>query len=699
MDSAWALRCSTALVLVFLSSASKDEAMLEQRDVTFDLDKLIQGFQQPESFMLQKEVDLADIDPKEFPMQQMIVDPPDHLMRGESVPGVLTPRGSRPRFGPRSFPSLEQYPVQFPLSRPTSDNIQAICLQGDHRPRYPNSYFPNSGFGQQRRRAAAVNNAEAWFSTCCKENQTSETDVVLCCATQAWELSVELFCEEDGSVKDRLYHCCKRRGTDRLSCFNDDASNPNYEATEVLPVPSLPSAANFIFEPNNCQRFWVALGMQQMIVDPPDHLMRGEFVPEALTPRGSRPRFGPRSFPSLEKYPVQFPLSRPTSDNIQAICLQGDHRPRYPNSYFPNSGFGQQRRRAAAVNNAEAWFSTCCKENQTSETDVVLCCATQAWELSIELFCEKDGSVKDRLYHCCKRRGTDRLSCFNDDASNPNYEATEVLPVPSLPSAANFIFEPNNCQRKPMAQYIPRAGRRMTVGKHFTSQKPDINFPPGRPTADNIESLCSNQKLRPLYNVKCLPSNGYDELARQAKTINRLEKGFKQCCRKTQGMLNCADQKWRQELHRFCVAMNSKHEPVDLHCCFSRESEDDAYSCFQTASPDPQYNMTSAPEELSLDKICDLHNIIKKRLPVGVPLKTFVSQCCPLSEQDTTTCLVQKLDEISQNLCSSEKTSSPAVRRCCKMTSQEEISQCVSKIVMNAIAKAAKKMRKRCPIS
>lgn len=80
-----------------------------------------------------------------------------------------------------------------------------------------------------------------------------------------------------------------------------------------------------------------------------------------------------------------------------------------------------------------------------------------------------------------------------------------------------------------------------------TSQKIDINFPPGRPTADNIESICQNQKLRPLYSVKCLPRSDYEWLTRQAKTINRIEKGFKQCCKKKMEMLSCADRKVRQE--------------------------------------------------------------------------------------------------------------------------------------------------------
>ena len=99
-------------------------------------------------------------------------------------------------------------------------------------------------------------------------------------------------------------------------------------------------------------------------------------------------------------------------------------------------------------------------------------------------------------------------------------------------------------------QMIPRSlkvnkGKKVKIPS--ASQKVDINFPPGRPTTDNIKSICQNQKLRPLYSVKCLAGSDYEWLTRQAKTINRIEKGFKQCCKKKMGMFSCADRKVRQE--------------------------------------------------------------------------------------------------------------------------------------------------------
>lgn len=103
--------------------------------------------------------------------------------------------------------------------------------------------------------------------------------------------------------------------------------------------------------------------------------------------------------------------------------------------------------------------------------------------------------------------------------------------------------------RSVMTPHSVRA-RRKKEKKPSASQKVDINFPPGRPTAEVIESLCSNQKLRPLYTINCLPGVGYGWLARQAKTINRIEKGFKQCCKKKQNVLNCADGKVKQDMYK-----------------------------------------------------------------------------------------------------------------------------------------------------
>lgn len=105
-----------------------------------------------------------------------------------------------------------------------------------------------------------------------------------------------------------------------------------------------------------------------------------------------------------------------------------------------------------------------------------------------------------------------------------------------------------------MAPKSVRGNRRKKVKEPSSSLKVDINFPPGRPHPDTINSLCKYQKLRPLYAVKCLPGQGYGWLARQAKTINRIEKGFKRCCKVNRNVLKCADDKVKHETIKLLFA-------------------------------------------------------------------------------------------------------------------------------------------------
>ncbi|XP_075868546.1 extracellular matrix protein 1-like [Nelusetta ayraudi] len=443
------------------------------------------------------------------------------------------------------------------------------------------------------------------------------------------------------------------------------------------------------------------------LLDPAESAIKQREVvpnfPNGFVPRDP-PGFGVRSFGGapIRSYEVQFPLARPSSGKLQAICLHSERRPRYPQSYFPRSGFGQLKRRGSAVNRAETWFTTCCQNNETWPMELTLCCVTKAWDLSVKLFCEEEFSVKDRHYDCCKLKGSNRIECFNNNAPNPNYDPTEALPVPPLELSDNSNFDHNVCQRlydgdAAATLTSVRGYRRKKVKEPSSSLRVDINFPPARPRPDTIDSLCRNQKLRPLYAVKCLSGVEYQWLALQAKTVNRLEKGFKQCCKSNRNVLDCADNKWRQELDRYC-----RGDSVDFQCCSPGDGAVDRYTCFQNIAPSPHYNTTSPNEELSLEKVCDLHKVMKKKLPAGFALKTFVNQCCPLSGQERSNCFDQRLQETAKDLCLKKKVSPPAVRRCCRTASQDA-SECVSNILMEAITKAAnstgQKKRKRCPLS
>lgn len=409
-----------------------------------------------------------------------------------------------------------------------------------------------------------------------------------------------------------------------------------------------------------------------------------------FSPRASRPHSSAPVAP-VEKYPVHFPLARPSSENIQAICLHGEHRRRYPESYFPASGYGVYKRQADAVNTLEAWFQKCCRDNQTEE--LTLCCATQAWEKSVSHFCKVGFTIKAPHFHCCKIRGSERLSCFENAAKDPSYSPTEEEPVQPVPPKAKFTFDAQSC---PEAAVIPHSirgnGRKKEKKAPAPSLTVDMAFPLAAPTDSNIQSLCRNQKLRPLYSIKCVAGLGYNLVARQAKTTNRLERGFKQCCKNKQNTLRCAQKSWEGEMKKFCLG--SKGKKIDFPCCDGGVQ----FECFRNMSVDPEYIKTVLTESLSLDNVCDTHKVITKRFPVGFPLKTVVNKCCQQSGAERSTCITQALKEQFAAVCASRRTSPPSVRRCCRESSE----QCFNEILLDAITKATSishQKKKRCPVS
>lgn len=71
--------------------------------------------------------------------------------------------------------------IPFPLARPTTNNILAICQYNNLRPRYTKDKLPE--YGYLHRQADAINQLESWFAVCCS-NGTQDEEVTLCCAQQ-----------------------------------------------------------------------------------------------------------------------------------------------------------------------------------------------------------------------------------------------------------------------------------------------------------------------------------------------------------------------------------------------------------------------------------------------------------------------------------------------------------------------------------
>ncbi|XP_046906139.1 extracellular matrix protein 1-like isoform X2 [Hypomesus transpacificus] len=683
MGWSWAVACSLAFVLVFVRSESEES--LEYPD------------------MLQRPLELWEMwDPIEFPdMLQREAPPHPDVIRAvkersravvaqiEVTPDLDAdpiPQGGqalRPRsFGPPSHedPLLQ---IPFPPAQPSVDNLQAICFQDNRRPRYPPSSLPQSGFGYLHRQAGAINRVESWYNECCQGNETQEQEVKLCCVRQAWEENLKQYCEEEFSIKTSHYHCCKKQGEARLSCFRGEAPNPTYQDVETL----VQTEPGFTFDPNTCQRY--AEKREASRLD-------GTALPQTSMTMDPGTNGNPQGRPMLDlpHSHVLFPPAQPSAHNLRAICFLGNRRPRY--SALSSTGFGHLIEAGNAINRLESWYNECCQGNETQEQEVKLCCVRQAWEKTLKQYCEENSMVNRKQPPCCMETGEEYLSCFRDNAPNPTYQDVETLKK----TEPVFTFDPNTCQRSVLG---PRSIKddRPREPLRATTQAADINFPPGRPSTDNIQSVCRFGKLRPLYLPRCLPSTGYGWLARQSKAVNRLEKGFKHCCKGKKEVLACADGKWREAMDRFC---EEESQSSGFSCCEMLQG-DARYDCFSGRAPHPRYDRVlhspqSALQELTLGHICGTHKIDKKN--VGFPVQTLVNRCCALPDNQRTTCVQDKLATMAKRLCSSVKSSSSPAPRCCSSGSQDSPFSCFSGLIMDAVTQATRspRVRKRkCPLS
>ncbi|XP_077363218.1 extracellular matrix protein 1 [Festucalex cinctus] len=145
--------------------------------------------------------------------------------------------------------------VPFPPARPTALNLEAICSQGQGRPRYPESFFPRRGSGHFRRRGKAINRLESWYAQCCSLDGEDREAAVLCCTRQAWKQALEQFCIEEFGTMTAHYECCRKQGDERWTCFDSELPNPDYLATPGYIAPAMPPEPDFTFDPNACERY------------------------------------------------------------------------------------------------------------------------------------------------------------------------------------------------------------------------------------------------------------------------------------------------------------------------------------------------------------------------------------------------------------------------------------------------------------
>ncbi|KAL1259136.1 hypothetical protein QQF64_009713 [Cirrhinus molitorella] len=396
-----------------------------------------------------------------------------------------------------------------------------------------------------------------------------------------------------------------------------------------------------------------------------------------------RPRsMGPRMAPN-----VDFPPAFPTTINLQDICQFSKAPVRYPKDTFPQDGFGREVRQAEAVNQLQSWYAVCCAIDGTQEEQV--CCAEQAWKKSLSAYCTQEFGIKTSHYHCCKKSGNARWSCFDKEGIHSSYQVfSEVSDSDTSKKIRGFKYNPTACKGSLVAS--PKALMKQT-------EVPNISFPPGRPDSSNIGHICGHRKIRPRYMPKCLPRTGYGWLVRQSKAINVLEKEYNQCCKVKRGDQRCAEKKWKKMVDKFCKD-EKKTKGQQFECCGKKKGEE-LYSCFAASAPDPEYRSTdgafSTPAALpNLDTFCETHTAIQSMKGFPFSLDQMVKRCCPLVLQQRPTCIEAELDSHLNDMCKAKALEKPY---CCAPKIKNRV-KCATKLLLRYIGKADKdSRRKTCP--
>ncbi|XP_074044828.1 extracellular matrix protein 1 isoform X2 [Macrotis lagotis] len=190
----------------------------------------------------------------------------------------------------------------------------------------------------------------------------------------------------------------------------------------------------------------------------------------------------------------------------------------------------------------------------------------------------------------------------------------EEIPTPQVinehpRSDASRHSQPRHCQQD------PRSGG-------WGHQLDD--FPPGRPSPDNINQICLPDRKHVVYGPWNLPQTGHSHLSRQGNALNFLETGYTRCCLLKTDQLDCATAVWADTLFRFCeseFSVKTRH----YSCCWLRGEA--RLSCFQDNAPLPDYqsfhgSCPKPPPKLSSD--------LELSFPPGVPTRENVRNICRL---------------------------------------------------------------------
>ncbi|XP_007109767.1 extracellular matrix protein 1 isoform X7 [Physeter macrocephalus] len=349
-----------------------------------------------------------------------------------------------------------------------------------------------------------------------------------------------------------------------------------------------------------------------------------------------------------------FPPGRPSPDNLDQICLPNRQHVMYGPWNLPQTGFSHLVRQGETLNLLETGYSRCCRcHSYTNRLD----CAKVMWEDTMTRFCEAEFSVKTRAYWCCKRQGEARFSCFQDEAPRPHYQ------LQACPSHQPGI-----------------------------SSGPELPFPPGLPTLDNIKNICHLRRFRSV--PRNLPAT--DPIQRQLQALTRLEGEFQRCCRQGNNH-TCTWKAWEDTLDGYCdqeKATNTHH----YSCCHYPPSPA-RDECFARQAPYPNYDRDILTVDLSritpnfMRHLCGNQRVLTKHKQISGLIQNMTAHCCDLPFPEQACCAEEEKSAFIDYLCGPRHNFWRDSAFCCKLSPGDEQTNCFNTNYLRDVALVAGDIR------
>ncbi|XP_077628668.1 extracellular matrix protein 1 isoform X1 [Crocuta crocuta] len=345
-----------------------------------------------------------------------------------------------------------------------------------------------------------------------------------------------------------------------------------------------------------------------------------------------------------------FPPGRPSPDNLDRICFPSRQHVVYGPWNLPRSGYSHLTRQGETLNLLETGYSRCCRcHSHTNRLD----CTKLVWEDAMIRFCEAEFSVKTRPHWCCKRQGEARFSCFQEEAPRPHYQ------LRACPSRQPAI-----------------------------ASGPELPFPPGVPTPDNIKNICHLRRFRSV--PRNLPAT--DPLQRQLQALIQLEGALQRCCRQGDNH-TCAWKAWEDALDGYCdseQSIKTHHHPCCRHPPSPARDE-----CFARQAPFPNYDRDILTLDLShltpnlMGYLCGNGRVLSKHKQIPGLIRNMTARCCELPFPEQACCAEEEKSTFIEDLCGPQRNSWRDSALCCNLSSGEKQTNCFNTYYLRNVALVA----------